>query len=98
MEAQKDKLNQGDNQPLYFYRDSTGNEVDLLVPSGGKYRAIEIKAGATVNPDYFRGLAQFAKAHGEHLEGGCVIYGGTQNQARSDWPVWSWRSLFKRPD
>ena len=98
MEAKKDLLNQGDNQPLYFYRDSTGNEVDLLVPSGGKYRAIEIKAGATVNPDYFRGLAQFAKAHGEHLEGGCVIYGGTQNQSRSDWPVWSWRSLFKRPD
>ena len=98
MEAQKDMLNQGDNQPLYFYRDSTGNEVDLLVPAGRKYRAIEMKAGATVNPDYFRGLAQFAKAHGEHLEGGCVIYGGTQNQARSDWPVWSWRSLFKRPD
>ncbi len=98
MEAQKDLFNHGDSQPLYFYRDSTGNEVDLLVPSDGKYRAIEIKAGATVNADYFRGLTQFAKAHGDHLESGGVIYGGAQNQARSEWQVWSWQTLFKRFD
>ena len=98
MEALKDKFNQGDNAPLYFYRDSTGNEIDLLVPTGGKFRALEIKAGATVNPDYFRGLTQFAKAHGAQLESGGVIYGGTQNQSRSQWPVWSWQSLFHRPE
>lgn len=97
MEAMKDRLNQGDSRPLYFYRDSTGNEVDLLVPAGPRYRALEIKAGATVNPDYFRGLAQFAKAHPQHLELGGIIYGGEQNQSRSDWPVWSWRTLFNRP-
>jgi uncharacterized protein len=97
MEALKDKFNQGDNAPLYFYRDSSGNEIDLLVPAGGKFRALEIKAGATVNPDYFRGLTQFAKAHGAQLESGGVIYGGTQNQSRSQWPVWSWQSLFHRP-
>ncbi|MGL4575506.1 MAG: ATP-binding protein [Burkholderiaceae bacterium] len=97
MEALKDKWSRGDNTPMYFYRDSTGNEVDLLLPAGGKMRAVEIKAGATVNPDYFRGLAQFAKAHGEHLEGGCVIYGGTGGQQRSDWPVWSWQALMQRP-
>jgi predicted AAA+ superfamily ATPase len=98
MEALKDRFNQGDNTPIHFYRDSTGNEVDLLVPAGGQYRAIEIKAGSTVNPDYFRGLAQFAKAHGEQLESGCVLYGGAQDQSRSDWPVWSWQTLFKRPE
>ena len=98
MEALKDKFNQGDNSPMYFYRDSTGNEVDLLLPADGKYRALEIKAGATVNPDYFRGLRQFAKAHGDRMEGGCVIYGGQQDQRRSDWPVWSWRTLFNRPE
>ncbi|MEY2953432.1 MAG: hypothetical protein RLZZ401_1519 [Pseudomonadota bacterium] len=97
MEALKDKANQGDSTPLYFYRDATGNEVDLLVPTGSQYRAIEIKAGSTVNPDYFRGLRQFANAHGLHLEGGGVLYGGSHNQSRSDWPVWSWRTLLERP-
>ena len=97
MEALKDQFNQGDHAPLYFYRDSTGNEVDLLLPAGGRHRAMEIKAGATVNPDYFRALKQFAKAHPDQLESGGVLYGGDQNQSRSDWPVWSWKTLFKRP-
>jgi predicted AAA+ superfamily ATPase len=97
MEALKDKANQGDSTPLYFYRDATGNEVDLLVPIGSQYRAIEIKAGSTVNPDYFRGLRQFANAHGLHLERGGILYGGSHNQSRSDWPVWSWRTLLERP-
>lgn len=97
IEALKDRFNQGDSAPLYHYRDATGNEVDLLVGAGGKWRAIEIKAGATVNPDYFRGLAQFRKSHGDQLEGGCVVYGGAVNQRRSDWPVWSWKTLLHRP-
>jgi hypothetical protein len=97
IEALKDRFNQGDSAPIHFYRDATGNEVDLLVGTGGKWRAIEIKAGATVSSDWFRGLVQFEKAHGEHMEGGCVVYGGEFNQARSDWPVWSWQTLFQRP-
>lgn len=97
MEALKDRFNQGDSAPLYFYRDATGNEVDLLIPAGQQFRAIEVKAGGTVNPDYFRGLTQFDKAHPGQLEGAGVIYGGAQNQNRSHWPVWSWQSLFKRP-
>jgi signal transduction histidine kinase len=35
----------------------------LLLPTGGKIHAIEIKAGATVNPDYFKGLKTFAAHH-----------------------------------
>jgi uncharacterized protein len=97
MEALKDKYNQGDNTPAYFYRDSTGNEVDLLLPTNGQLYALEIKAGATVNPDYFRGLQQFAKSHPAQLHGGGVLFGGDSGQSRSDWPVWSWKTLFQRP-
>lgn len=31
MMALKDRLNQGENSPLYFYRDSKGKEVDVLM-------------------------------------------------------------------
>jgi uncharacterized protein len=96
MEAVKDKWNQGDHSPIYFYRDAVGNELDLLMPVvGQQYRAIEIKAGATVNSDYFKGLKQFAKAHPAQLESGSVIYGGDTPQARSDFGVHSWRVLLK---
>lgn len=97
MEALKDRYNRGENAPVYFYRDASGHEVDLLIPTAGRYRALEIKAGATVNPDYFKGLRQLAKDQPAELESGGVVYGGTQTQLRSDWPVWSWQSLFHSP-
>ncbi len=93
MEAMKDRLNAGESAEMYFYRDSEGNEVDLLLPVGGKMQAIEIKAGATVNPDYFKGLKTFAAHHPLALAGGSVIFGGAQDQNRSDWPVHSWLQL-----
>lgn len=95
MEAIKHQYNRGDHRSAHFYRDATGNEVDLLLPTdGARWRAIEIKAGATIHTDVFRGLTQFAKAHGEHLERGVVIYGGKEIQHRSDWLVWPWRTLL----
>ena len=93
MEAMKDRLNAGESAEMYFYRDAEGNEVDLLLPVGGKLHAIEIKAGATVNPDYFKGLKTFARHHPGSCAGGGIVFGGHQNQARSDWPVYSWRVL-----
>ena len=97
MEALKDRLNAGESAEMYFYRDSNGNEVDLLLPTGGKLHAIEIKAGATVNPDYFKGLKTFAAHHPQVLAGGGVVYGGIQSQSRSDWPVYSWLNLQYAP-
>ncbi len=93
MEALKDRLNAGENAEMYFYRDSEGNEVDLLLPTDGKLQALEIKAGATVNADYFKGLKTFVAHHPAAVAGGGVVYGGLQSQNRSDWPVYSWLSL-----
>ncbi len=98
MEALKDRFNAGESAEMYFYRDSEGNEVDLLLPTGGKLHAIEIKAGATINPDYFKGLKIFATHHPSAIEGGGVVYGGTQSQNRSDWPVHSWLDLQNAPN
>jgi len=93
MEAMKDRLNDGATAEMYFYRDSEANEVDLLLPTGRRMHAIEIKAGATVNPDYFKGLKTFAAHHPAAFASGCVVFGGAEGQSRSDWPVHSWRQL-----
>ncbi|MDF1485822.1 ATP-binding protein [Ramlibacter sp. H39-3-26] len=93
IDALKTRYNRGENGEMYFYRDAAGTEVDLLLPAGRRFDAVEIKAGATVNPDYFRGLAAFAKTFPEALAGASVVFGGDGAQARSDWPVRSWRAL-----
>ncbi|MGR4869152.1 ATP-binding protein [Variovorax sp. LARHSF232] len=97
MEALKTRFNQGESGEMYFFRDATGNEVDLLIPAGRKLRAVEIKAGATVNADYFRGLRSFAVSFPDALEGGSVVYGGDADQSRSDWPVIGWQRLQHPP-
>ena len=97
MEAMKDRLNAGATAEMYFYRDSEGNEVDLLIPVGTKMHAIEIKAGATINPDYFKGLKTFAAHQPAVFASGCVVFGGADGQNRSDWPVHAWHQLQHTP-
>lgn len=83
-EALKYRYHQGHQSNLFFYRDSKGNEVDLLVANGSDLFPIEIKAGMTVNRDYFKGLRHFAKVFPDHVPGGSgLVYGGAEAQKRT---------------
>jgi hypothetical protein len=86
MEAIKYRLHRGRRSNLHFYRDSNGNEVDLLLTLGPDLYPIEIKAGMTINRDYFRGLDHFSGIFGAPLGRG-LVYGGDQRQQRTDTTV-----------
>jgi predicted AAA+ superfamily ATPase len=60
-EALKYRFNRGRRSNLFFYRDGKGNEVDLILELGTGLFPIEIKAGATISSDYFKGLKSFEK-------------------------------------
>ncbi len=51
MEVLKGKLNRGLNAGLYYYRDSNGNEVDLVIDLGMERRLAEIKVSKTLRPE-----------------------------------------------
>ncbi|MBI2317394.1 MAG: ATP-binding protein [Betaproteobacteria bacterium] len=68
---------------LHFYRDSGGNEIDLLIELGHGVFPLEIKAGETVNPDYFHGLRAFARLYDQPPKGGALVYAGSEVQERS---------------
>lgn len=83
IEALKYRYNQGKRSNLHFYRDAKGNEIDLLVGVGSQLFPVEIKAGATIAEDYFKGLRHFA-GNGTPLPfGSGLIYGGSERQLRS---------------
>lgn len=68
--------NDGRETDLRFWRDSQGNEVDLLVYDDIMPTAYEVKSGATFSSNYFSGLAKWAAISGvpaTHLN---VVYGG----------------------
>jgi hypothetical protein len=79
----KRRFNGGRDSRLCFYRDSTGNEVDLLYPLGPDFLPIEIKAGQTIRTDSFRGLSRFATIRQDSGPPGLLVYGGNERQVRS---------------
>jgi uncharacterized protein len=60
-EIRKNKYNNGEQSGLYFFRDSIGNEVDLINESDGTATAIEIKAATKVNNSMYKGLQFWLK-------------------------------------
>ncbi|MFO8032279.1 MAG: ATP-binding protein [Desulfohalobiaceae bacterium] len=89
----KQYYHQGKRPRMSFYRDSTGNEVDLVLERGNDLVLIEVKSGETVNKQFFQGLNRFCKVVGDHIKGGVVVYGGNRAQPRSDWQVWPVQNL-----
>lgn len=82
-ESVKYRFNQGKRMNLSFYRDSAGNEVDMICEFGQDVLPVEIKAGATVSEDYFKGVNNFMKIYRHTPWGGVVVYGGEEVQKRS---------------
>lgn len=59
LEFLKSRLNKGLLPNLYFWRDRTGHEIDLVGEWGGLIHAIEIKAGATFQKILLRTWSTF---------------------------------------
>ncbi len=69
----KFRLNQGLMSNLYFWRDSQGHEIDILMDQGNKLVPLEIKSGQTITSDYFEGLQYWQSlANLQDLLGWCL--------------------------
>jgi predicted AAA+ superfamily ATPase len=79
MDIYKSLVNTGQEPDLYFFRDTNGNEVDLLIARGRELIPVEIKSSETYSPDFVRGIEYFKKTAGQDLKG-FVVYAGDQGQ------------------
>jgi len=84
IEALKYRFNRGLRSNLFFYRDSGGNEVDLIMEMGPDLFPLEIKSAETVMPASLKGLRNFAGLMPELRWGSGLLYGGDDVQMRSD--------------
>jgi predicted AAA+ superfamily ATPase len=89
MEALKHRLNQGKRNNLFFYRDSSGNEIDLLYARLQQFVTIEIKSGKTITSDYFKGIKKFAKNFPDLAREKMIVYAGDESQERNGIKVFS---------
>lgn len=80
VELMKSRYNRAQDPRLYFYRDASGREVDLLFQKGSHLIPIEIKSSKTFSPAFLEGLKYFHAQAPKKAEGGALIYAGTQTQ------------------
>ncbi|WP_457664997.1 ATP-binding protein [Thiolapillus sp.] len=92
-ELLKARYNAGEASILFFWRDRSGHEVDLLIDHGTRLSPLEIKSGQTINKDYFKGLAFWQKLAGEMAGKAWLVYGGDSRQIRSDVTVLPWHDI-----
>ena len=83
LEVLKSLRNQGLRDPLYFFRDSNGLEIDLLLEHADGLQLAEIKASQTVSAPLFKNLRTVSTLLGDRVKSQHLIYGGVERQDRT---------------
>ncbi len=89
-DVMKTAWNRAREAPLSFWRDRTGNELDLVIESRGRLSPVEIKSSRTINSGYFRFLLKWSQWAGERAGDAYLVYGGEQEQHRQAGHVLPW--------
>ena len=78
---------------LYFFKNKTGIEVDLIIQDGLKIIPVEIKSSHTFNQSFVKNLNYFKQFHnGNSL--GKIIYAGN-NQMRENLEILNYHDFFQ---
>lgn len=76
LEFFKNRYNQGKLPNLYFYRDKSQNEVDLIEEKGTQLYAYEIKSAKSFTKGFVKGLDYLRKVVGDDVVSTQVLYDG----------------------
>jgi len=91
-EAYKQFDHAGLPEQVWFYRDSNGNEVDLLVGHEHRLAAWEVKSSQTVSSAFFKGLDAIERHMGP-LHARSIVYGGEQSVIRQNTRITPWQEI-----
>jgi hypothetical protein len=92
-ELLKGRYNRALPSNLFFWRDNSGNEVDVIADQGLALLPIEIKSGQTVSADFFSGLRKWLSWAGAEAGKPYLVYGGDERQERGEAEVVPWREV-----
>jgi len=76
LECLKQRFNRGLNNNLFFFRDSAGNEVDIVLENASEPLLIEVKASMTLNKSFAAGFNSFLSATGLEKAEKMLVYQG----------------------
>lgn len=93
VELLKARFNRGLRSNLFFWRNNTGIEIDVLAETQGKLLPIEIKSGSTFASDWLSALQKWKSWANTDALPARLIYGGNQSWNENDTEIVPWKEL-----
>ena len=97
IEALKTRLNLGLEPNLYFFRNSNGLEIDLILQEQNKLKLFEIKSGKSLNDEFCRNMKNFSAKYNEDIVSdstkGTVIYSGETYKSYKDFGFYNFSNI-----
>lgn len=94
-EKLKEIWNKRTNERLYFWRDTHGNEVDLIIDRGLDKEIVEIKASRTYNSDMLKGIVKLsALMLPKYKVASSLVYKGDIEQTVKRISLMNWKNFI----
>ena len=78
LELLKNKLNNGQQSNLYFWRDKNGKEIDCIIETAGILTPVEIKSSQTKSLHFFDAVNYYRTLAKQKSKESYVVYGGKE--------------------
>lgn len=92
-EVFKRRLHANERRGMYFYRDHSGLEADLVLETAGMADLIEFKSGQSVGRNMTRPIERLSELLGpDYVRTATVVYGGEKTQRRGKTRLMPWHA------
>jgi predicted AAA+ superfamily ATPase len=93
LELLKSRFNNGQRSNLFYWRDRTGNEIDVLIDQSSQVVPIEIKTATTFTNDFLKGIKYWKKINPD-VKNSYVIFTG-QSSSIDLTDILNWKEIDK---
>ncbi len=91
LELLKSRLNRGLRSNLFYWKDRTGNEIDILLDQSAGTIPVEIKLAATFHQGFLKGIRYWQKLNPK-VENSYLVFSG-QDAVLEKTKILNWRNL-----
>jgi len=96
VELLKQRWNAAKRSNLFFFRDTSGNEVDVLAEEEGRLLPVEIKSAQTPSQEFIKSLRFVRTLFPDEISRGMVVYDGTIEQQIDGFEYVNWKNMTAR--
>ncbi len=93
LELLKSRFNNGQRSNLFYWRDRTGNEIDVLMDQSSQVVPIEIKTATTFTNDFLKGIKYWKKINPD-VKNSYVVFTG-QSSSIDFTDILNWKEIDK---